>query len=418
MKKYFSLNKNINWLDILTSVKPSIYTLLDSNNDNFIFAWESESELIQQDFNSIKLDTFEVTNKAEYVFGYVGYKAKNAYFQTTVKKSKKGDNHPQSIFYVPKNILIKKNGNLLYFGTSQNFQSLNQNALNINLKKKKTNNHCTLVCETSKNEYLKNVDSIKSLIQNGDIYELNYCINFTKEQCTLDVIETFINFKNNTKAPFSSLFKYENYHIVSASPERFFNKQKNLLISQPIKGTAKRGENNKIDELSKQKLINDEKEIAENIMIVDLVRNDFSRFSDKNSVIVSELCKLYTFENVHQLISTINSSINSTHTLENILNNIFPMGSMTGAPKKNAIEFIDEFEKFQRNCYSGSLGMITPNNNMDFNVIIRSVVYNSILKNISIGVGGAITNKSIPLNEYSECLIKLQSFKNSLSFQG
>ena len=417
MKKYFTLTKSIDWKNIITSVKPEIYSLLDSNNGSFVFAWNNETELIQVKFDSYKLKLFESKNKTKYIFGYVGYDAKNSYYKfNKSNKSNKGNynNLPESILFIPEHTIINKNGHYLYYGLEENVNTLLKfENLNSHIHKK-TKVLPQIYCATEKVKYLKNVNSIKKLIQNGDIYELNYCINFHNSNCELDIINTFLNLKEKTKAPFSGIFKYHESHIVSASPERFFNKHGNNLMSQPIKGTAARGNNAAKDELIKSNLKNDTKELAENIMIVDLVRNDFSRFSNKNSVKVTELCELYSFKNVHQLISTVESKIDHKVTFQDILNNTFPMGSMTGAPKLNAIQFIDKYEDFSRNCYSGSLGFISPSNNMDFNVVIRSIIYNSNSKKISIGVGGAITNKSVPLKEYIECILKLNSIRDSI----
>ena len=144
-------------------------------------------------------------------------------------------------------------------------------------------------------------------------------------------------------------------------------------------------------------------------MIVDLVRNDMSKIAEKNSVQVPELCKLYTFETVHQLISTVEAKVSKDLNPVDIINALFPMGSMTGAPKIEATKIIDQVENFKRGIYSGSIGFLSPNNSFDFNVVIRSILYNNELKNISISVGSAITIKSIGIQEYEECLLKLKA---------
>ena len=414
LKQYFTLNKSIHWKDVLDKSQPEVFTLLDSNDGNFIFSWNKESELIQNNFDKLKLKSFENKNKGKYIFGYIGYDATSSYYYSQPVKSNSNDILPESIFYVPEHVIIKKNNHYLYYGYEKNLIKI-VNIEKSEIKIESNQNHVSnLESITFKNRYLENVSSIKKLIQNGDIYELNYCINFSKENIQLNVIDSFFNLKKNTQAPFSGILKYNNHYIISASPERFFNKHKDFTISQPIKGTAARGANDAEDKRIKLSLERDVKERAENIMIVDLVRNDFSRFSHKKSVTVTELCELYTFKNIHQLISTISSKIDQNITFQELLHYIFPMGSMTGAPKKNAIKYINEFEDFKRNSYSGALGFINPNNNMDFNVIIRSVAYNSNKGILSIGVGGAITHKSLPYSEYLECFIKLNSIKNSL----
>jgi para-aminobenzoate synthetase component 1 len=163
-----------------------------------------------------------------------------------------------------------------------------------------------------------------------------------------------------------------------------------------------------------QQLLSSSKEISENLMIVDLVRNDLSKLADKRSVISSELCKLYSFETVHQLISTVECTVSPATLFETVLSKTFPMGSMTGAPKLNSLRYIEQYEDFKRNIYSGTIGYIEPNGNFDFNVVIRTILYDSISKVLNIPVGGAITIKSNPIDEYNECLIKLKSISQCI----
>ncbi len=155
------------------------------------------------------------------------------------------------------------------------------------------------------------------------------------------------------------------------------------------------------------------KEIAENIMIVDLVRNDLSTVAAKGTVKVDELCKVYSFKQVHQLISTISCSVKNVHPVD-IIKKTFPMGSMTGAPKIAAMKIIEDLEETKRSLYSGAVGYITPNNNFDFNVIIRSILYNEDKQYVSYSVGGAITSKSTAEEEYDECLLKAKAMKQVL----
>jgi len=196
---------------------------------------------------------------------------------------------------------------------------------------------------------------------------------------------------------------------LSASPERFLKKINNKLISQPIKGTIKRGGSKIEDENLKFALKNDNKELAENIMIVDLVRNDLTRTVLNASVKVEELCEIYSFKQVHQMISTISAEIDNNLALSDIFKNTFPMGSMTGAPKIRAMEIIEKYEKTKRGLYSGAVGYINPKGDFDFNVVIRSIFYNSENNYLSFTVGGAITANSVPENEYNECLLKAKA---------
>lgn len=164
----------------------------------------------------------------------------------------------------------------------------------------------------------------------------------------------------------------------------------------------------------KNDLAKDEKERSENIMIVDLVRNDLSKTAVKGSVKVEELCKVYSFDQVHQMISTVTSQIEeNTHPID-VIKSTFPMGSMTGAPKISAMKIIENLEETKRGLYSGAVGYITPRGDFDFNVVIRSILYNHTQKYISFSVGSAITSKSDPLKEYEECLVKAKAMHEVL----
>ena len=413
LKTYHNLETDLNWIDLITTINSDKYTFIDSNNGNFIFAWGSEDELCQENFHSNVLLEFEKKHTNQYLFGYLGYDAKSNFYPT--EKSNNPDFHdlPESIFYVPKHIVLKKNGTLMYFGTKASFNTFKATILTQYHSPAITRSE-RLICNTNFNEYKANIESIHQHLQQGNIYEMNYCINFTKVNSNLDVIASFKKLKQNTKAPFSTLFKFNEVNILSASPERFFTKRNHKILSQPIKGTAPRDSNPQKDLHIQNTLVNNQKEISENIMIVDLVRNDLSRIADKRSVTVPELCKLYSFETVHQLISTVQAHIPKSFTFSEVSKHLFPMGSMTGAPKLSAIQIIEEVETFKRNIYSGTIGFIDPINNMDFNVVIRSIIHNSTKLTTSISVGGAITIKSTAQGEYDECLLKLKKIEASI----
>ena len=205
-----------------------------------------------------------------------------------------------------------------------------------------------------------------------------------------------------------------NLYALSASPERYISKNGNTVISQPIKGTAKRLIDKMEDEKLRLQLENDQKERSENIMITDLVRNDLSKFANKGSVKVDELCKIYSFEQVHQMISTITCQVDNSLSPVYMIRETFPMGSMTGAPKISAMNIIEELEDSKRGLYSGAIGYFDPRGNFDFNVVIRSILYNTLNNYVSFSVGSAITAKSIPENEYEECLIKAKAMREAL----
>jgi len=267
---------------------------------------------------------------------------------------------------------------------------------------------------TSKDSYFEKVTEMLRLIQRGDIYEANFCQEFYAEGVDIDPLSTFLHLNEISSPPFATFLKFENLYGLSASPERYIKKEGSTIISQPIKGTAKRDENASYDLLIALELEKDPKERSENIMITDLVRNDLSKFAAKDSVVVDELCKVYSFKQVHQLVSTIRCEVDPDVAVVDIIRNTFPMGSMTGTPKVSAMKIIEDLEDTKRGLYSGTVGYFTPSGDFDFNVVIRSILYNESKKYVSFSVGGAITSKSIPEKEYEECLLKAKAMREAL----
>ncbi|WP_370098262.1 anthranilate synthase component I family protein, partial [Xanthomarina gelatinilytica] len=266
----------------------------------------------------------------------------------------------------------------------------------------------------SKTEYLSKVNTMLEHIYHGDIYEANFCQEFYIENTQINPLETYRKLNSISKPPFATFIKLNDKYLLSASPERYLKKTGTKIISQPIKGTAKRSKDSVEDKRLKEQLAIDEKERSENIMIVDLVRNDLSKTAKKGTVKVVELCQVYTFPQVHQMISTISSEIEETEHPVHVLESTFPMGSMTGAPKISAMKIIETLEETKRGVYSGAVGYFTPDSNFDFNVVIRSILYNHSQQYVSFSVGSAITAKSNPLKEYEECLIKAKAMREVL----
>lgn len=276
--------------------------------------------------------------------------------------------------------------------------------------------NCKLYPRISKEEYLLHVQQLQKEIQMGNIYEVNYCQEFFAEHVELkDNLDAYFKLNRLTKAPYSIFLNINDYSVLSGSPERFISRKGNMLTSSPIKGTRKRGKNKAEDEMYKTELLHNQKERSENVMIVDLVRNDLSKLASPGSVKVDELFGVYTFETVHQMISTISCKLKNDPTFTDIIKATFPMGSMTGAPKISAMKLIDEHENFQRGIYSGSIGYIKPNGDFDLNVIIRTLTYNKDKKYLSCPVGSAITIKSDPDAEYEECMIKVQGILDGMN---
>ena len=266
----------------------------------------------------------------------------------------------------------------------------------------------------SRDEYISEINEIKKHIQRGDIYEMNYCQEFYSEHATIDPFQTYLDLNEISPMPFSVFSKYNEHFLMCASPERYLAKRGQKIISQPIKGTARRDSNPEEDKLIAERLFHDEKERSENVMIVDLVRNDLGRIAERGSVRVDELCAIYSFPRIHQMISTVSSQLKKNVRFTDILKATFPMGSMTGAPKIRAMQIIDEQELFRRGIYSGSVGYIDPNGDFDFNVVIRSIIADEQRNEIYFPAGSAITVHCDPKAEFNECLLKARGMQDAL----
>ncbi len=367
-----------------------------------------------------KLQNFIDSNKTNYIFGALNYNLKNEIFDLNSKKKDNLD-FPSVLFWIPKYVVKIQNEHFEFVQGEKNetsFSFLNEfleEETDLNFHH--YNKH--LKPRNSKEEYISNLKKIKSYLQRGDIYEVNYCQEFFAENIEIP-FELDLYFKLNqlAKAPFSSFLKFDEFKVFCNSPERFIQMKNGKLITQPIKGTAARNDDKKLDETNKLNLKNNLKERSENIMIVDLVRNDLSKIATKNSVQVDELCEIYSFPMVHQMISTISCTPIIGTSFTDIIRATFPMGSMTGAPKISAIKIIDELEDFNRGLYSGSIGYISPNGDFDFNVVIRSLIYNSKNKYLSCSVGSAITILSDEEKEFEECQIKVDKLLSVLRNHG
>ena len=343
----------------------------------------------------------------DWIFGYLSYDLKN---DTEVLNSSNFDGlqFPDSFFFQPKKLFLLKNHQLeiQYLNccddeVEEDFELILETKISIN----SNSNSIDIQQRISKDFYLDKVTKMLDYINKGDIYEANFCMEFYAET-TINPLEKYFSLNDISKPPFATFLKNNTHFLLSASPERYLKKENNKIISQPIKGTSKRYLDNNEDEISKNILASDPKERSENIMITDLVRNDLSRTAIKGSVEVEELCGIYSFLQVHQMISTITSIIDDQYSALDVIKNSFPMGSMTGAPKISAMNIIEELEETKRGLYSGSVGYFTPNSDFDFNVVIRSILYNSTNNYVSFSVGSAITALSIPELEYEECLLK------------
>ncbi|WP_417866183.1 anthranilate synthase component I family protein [Xanthomarina gelatinilytica] len=380
---------------------------------------------IQTDFQEafLKLKEYQTYTK-DWIFGYLSYDLKNA-IEDLKSENFDGLYFPELYFFQPKKLFLFKGDtvemhylNVVAYDMDDDLNNIChcEPVLSAESDEERSNflNEIVIKPRISKTDYLSKVNTMLEHIYRGDIYEANFCQEFYIKNTQINPLETYWKLNSISKPPFATFIKLNDKYLLSASPERYLKKIGTKIISQPIKGTAKRSKDSVEDKRLKEQLAIDEKERSENIMIVDLVRNDLSKTAKRGTVKVVELCQVYTFPQVHQMISTISSEIEETEHPVHVLESTFPMGSMTGAPKISAMKIIETLEETKRGVYSGAVGYFTPDSNFDFNVVIRSILYNHSQQYVSFSVGSAITAKSNPLKEYEECLIKAKAMREVL----
>lgn len=353
----------------------------------------------------------------DWLFGYLTYDLKND-VEDLSSNNHDGLEFPDLYFFQPKKLFLMKGNQMethyLQVVDNEFRQDLRDIKKMKEPKYKGKNDSVKIKLRIHKDEYFEKLDAMLKHIHRGDIYEANFCQEFYSEDTLIHPLLTYNHLNAISRPPFATFLKLDDKYLLSATPERYLKKEGTRVMSQPIKGTAARLSNGMADRAMAKALAEDEKERSENIMIVDLVRNDLSKTAMQGSVQVKELCKVYSFEQVHQMISTIVSEVQEDISPVEILRTTFPMGSMTGAPKISAMQIIEELEETKRGLYSGAVGYFTPEGDFDFNVVIRSILYNETKKYVSFSVGGAITAKSDPLKEYEECLIKAKAMREAL----
>ncbi len=350
----------------------------------------------------------------DWCFGHLGYDLKNE-TEELVSNNPDYIGFPDLFFFIPETIVILKRQELL-IGVYNETHRHTVNEIN-HYTKPSCQNHTPIEIKSrfSKSDYVETVGKIKRHIVRGDCYELNFCQEFYNDNAIVSPLQLYRALSKESPNPFSGYYKHNQKYLLCASPERYVKKAGKHIISQPIKGTVKRNNvNEKQDLLNRNSLINSAKDRSENVMIVDLVRNDLSKICEEGTVKVDELFGVYTFPQVYQMISTISGKLKEEIGITDIFKATFPMGSMTGAPKKKVMELIETFEKTRRGLFSGAIGYITPEGDLDFNVIIRSILYNSQAKYLSFQTGSAITYNSDADSEYEECLLKAEAIKKVL----
>jgi para-aminobenzoate synthetase component 1 len=405
--------KALNWA---TSFE--VYCCLDSQQYpdlygkfDFLLAVGSRAELHARSADKFaELKSF-YTRHQNWMFGLLSYDLKN---ETEVLSSQNPDHlgFPDLFFFVPEHLIAITNNEIeVWLGDQQILQTIQDSNIPEILSKDKIH----IQSRISKANYLETVGKLQEHILRGDIYEVNFCQEFFAEQAQINPLLVYQQLTALSPTPFSGFFKIKDQYILSASPERFLCKRGNRLISQPIKGTAKRSTQPEEDLFIKTQLRQDQKEQSENVMIVDLVRNDLTRSAVRGSVRVDELFGIYAFPQVYQMISTISCELDQNVHFIDAIKNTFPMGSMTGAPKLKAMQLIEEYENSKRGAYSGAFGYISPDGSFDFNVIIRSILYDAASKYLSFQVGGAITYAADPVAEYEECMLKASAIIQTLN---
>jgi para-aminobenzoate synthetase component I len=398
---------------------------LDSNQNHDAYG-QFEILLAVDAFTAIQTDSFQAfeslkeyqSRAHDWLFGYLSYDLKND-VEDLQSQLEDGLEFPDLFFFQPKKV-ISLDQNHIHFQylalcddeITSDWEYI-QNLITTSVST--SSEHISIEAKLTPERYQHQVEKLLEHIQRGDIYEVNFCMEFFAKQACIDPENVYKKLNNISTPPMAVFLKNNHHFLMSASPERYIKKSGVQVVSQPIKGTAKRFEDPILDLASKNDLQNNPKERSENVMIVDLVRNDLSRTATKGSVQVAELCKIYSFKQVHQKISTIVSEVAPNISPIDILKTTFPMGSMTGAPKVSAMQLIEKYEATKRGLYSGAVGYFTPAGDFDFNVVIRSILYHEKEQYVSFSVGSAITSKSVPEKEYEECMLKAKAMFEVLS---
>lgn len=408
------------WFDVATVCNSN--SSLQLNRDGYsnydVLAAYGVANSISRNENALaELQSF-ISEKNNWYFGHLSYDLKNE-IESLTSGNDDGLLCPELFFYKPMYVFAVTGDDLkIYFNQEKTNEggaiSLLEKIMHCSLSSEITKNKFTLNSKVDRENYIHHVNELKKEIQLGNIYEINYCTEHFSDNAEIDPYQVFIHLNEISPMPMSAFHKNNHHFALCASPERFLAKRGNKIISQPIKGTAARRVDVTEDLEAKENLRSNTKEQSENVMIVDLVRNDLSKFAKRNSVKVEELFGIYTFKQLHHMISTIVCEADENISFREIIRATFPMGSMTGAPKVSAMQQAEIHENSKRGLYSGSIGYIDINNNFDFNVVIRSILYNSQNKFLSYMAGSAITIDAIAEQEYNECMLKAESMKKAI----
>ena len=365
---------------------------------------------VQAGLNSLR-DVDALIEKKDWIFGHLSYEVLHHLFGLQPKEDKIG--FPPFYFFQPQVVISLKGTQLTVEGIDA--ENIAKTIVNTPPLPQERLHSLLIEPRLSKEVYIQTIQQLQQHIQRGDCYEINFCQEFFSEQAAIEPAQVFQSLVETSPNPFAAFYRVHDQYLICASPERFLTKKGGKLLSQPIKGTAPRGKNEAEDEALKKVLLQSQKERAENVMVVDLVRNDLSKICKEGSVNVEELFGIYSFPRVHQMISTISGELKEGLSFSHIIEATFPMGSMTGAPKLRVMQLIDRYEQGSRGIFSGSVGYISPDGDFDFNVVIRSVMYNAASQYLSYQTGSGITYYSNAAQEWEECLWKGAAIKKVLT---
>lgn len=359
-----------------------------------------------------QLQQFLNDYKGHWFFGHLGYELQA---ETEAVLSNKQDKigFADLHFFIPETV-IRLQVNELIIESLNNPPTEIWQQINTTPHSKDVNAPVELKAVIGKDEYLDTVKKLQQHILRGDCYEINFCQPFFAKDVLLNAANIFTKLGQISPMPFACFYRQQQQYLLCASPERFLQKKGDRIYAQPMKGTAPRFAETKTDFASKQQLQTNSKERSENVMITDLVRNDLSKVCKEGTVQADDLFGIQTYPQVHQMVSTISGVLREDVSFMDILLANFPMGSMTGAPKKRVLQLIEQYEPQRRGLFSGSVGYISPDENFDFNVVIRSLLYNAETRYLQYFAGSAITFYSNAEQEYEECMLKTKAVREVL----
>jgi para-aminobenzoate synthetase component 1 len=352
-------------------------------------------------------------NNKDWLFGHLGYDLKNE-IENLTSFHQDFIGFPDIFLFQPEIVIHSNTDSVSISCITHEPETIFDSIKNIVLHQDHHFQKPDIHLRTAKWQYIDTIEKLHKHILRGDCYEINYCIEFFSEDSIIDPLTVYEKLVNISPNPFASFYKLHDKYLMCASPERYLKKKGKEVISQPIKGTIKRNIEITKDEINKQQLYQSAKDRSENVMVVDLVRNDLSKICKDGSVEVEELFGIYTFPQLHQMISTVKGELKDKVDFADIIEATFPMGSMTGAPKRSVMQLIEKYEQTKRGVFSGAVGYIDPQGDFDFNVVIRSIMYNATYKHLSYQVGSGITFYSNAEEEFEECLLKAKAIEKVL----